>query len=147
MASGDMKMKEEVCGRRVCAVLAATLAVGLGACAKSQVSPVASLDIKQICVIENPKVRTSFLDSYRKALEERGYTVRVLPDTARLSSCPVTSTYVAYWWWDIVLYMRHAELEIYKDEKLAGRAVFEAGQSRLFTDDGKIRELVTQLLP
>jgi hypothetical protein len=122
-------------------------ALGLAACATSKVSPVASLETKQICVIENPKVRASFLDSYRKALEERGYTVRVLPETARLSSCPVTSTYVAYWWWDIVLYMRHAQLEIYQDEKLAGRAVFEAGQSRLFTDDGKIKELVAQLLP
>jgi hypothetical protein len=140
-------MKRQGGGRRGYAVLIAALALGLGACATSQVSPVASLDVKQICVIENPKVRASFLDSYRKALEERGYTVRVLPETARLSSCPVTSTYVAYWWWDIVLYMRHAQLEIYKDEKLAGRAVFEAGQSRLFTDDGKIKELVAQLLP
>jgi hypothetical protein len=139
-----MSMKEEVCGRRVCAVLAAALAVGLGACATKQVSPVAMQDEKRICIVENPKVLHDFLGAYRRALEARGFQVDVIAPASELSACPVTTTYVGFWRWDLVLYLAHAELQVYKGGQPAGRAVYDAHGSRLGAE-GKINDLVDDL--
>lgn len=139
-------MKGEVGGRRVCAVLVAALALGLGACATKQVSPVGgAIEVKRICVIENPRVRLDFLVSYKKALEERGLHVEVFPETAHLSICPVTTQYTANWRWDMVLFLAYADLQIYNDGRTAGRAVFDARGSRFISAEGKIKEMVDDL--
>jgi hypothetical protein len=122
-------------------------ALGLAACATSHVSPVARFETKRICVIENPKVRGDFLNSYRKALEDRGLQVQMFPETTQPDVCPVTSRYVAYFWWDLVFYMRQAEIDVYSDGKHAGRAAFDARGSRFFNTDEKVKELVDQLFP
>jgi hypothetical protein len=116
-------------------------------CASSQVNPIAKLETKRICIIENPKVRGEFINAYRKALVERGFEIQMLPETAQLDACPVTSRYVAYFWWDMVFYMRNAQIDVYSDAKPAGRATFEAGGSRFFSTEDKVKELVTQLFP
>jgi hypothetical protein len=122
-------------------------ALGLVACATSQVSPVARFETKRICVIENPKVRGDFLIAYRKVLEDRGFQVQMFPETAQPNVCPVTSRYVAYFWWDMVFYMRQAEIDVYSDGKHAGRASFDARGSRFFGTEEKVKELVDQLFP
>jgi ribosome modulation factor len=121
-------------------------ALVLCACARNQVAPV-RLEAKEICIIENPRVRSSFLEAYRKALEDRGFTAAVVLPTSAVDVCPVTTKYVAYWRWDLVLYMAQAQLDVYKDGKPAGRAIFHARQSRLISAEGKVRELVDQLFP
>ena len=129
-------------------ILVALVAAGvLAGCASSQVSPVAKLEAKRICVIENSKVRGDFITAYRKALMDRGFEIQMLPETAQLDACPVTSRYVAYFWWDMVFYMRNAQIDVYTDAKPAGRATFEAGGSRFFSTEEKVKELVTQLFP
>lgn len=134
----------------------------LGACARSHVTPVPAAAIQsgpgataanpapaptRICIIENPRVRSDFLDAYKAALSSRGYEVEVVKETPQVSQCPLTTRYVAYWAWDMVLYMRQAELRVYRDGKPAGRAVFQARSSRFIDTEAKVKELVDQLLP
>ena len=129
--------------------------LALWGCARSQVTPVATSAVpaptasgaKRICIIENPRVRSDFLDAYKAALSGRGYEVQVYANTPQVSECPLTTRYVAYWAWDMVLYMRSAELRVYRDGKPAGRAVYQARSSRLVDTESKVRELVDQLLP
>jgi hypothetical protein len=122
-------------------------AVLLAACASSQVAPVAKLETKRICVIDNPKVRGDFITSYRKALEGRGFEIQMFPEGAAPNVCSLTSKYVAFFWWDMVFYMRQAEIDVYTDGKHAGRASFDAGMSRFFSTEEKVKELVDQLFP
>lgn len=122
-------------------------ALGLAACATSHVSPVAKFETKRICVIENPRVRGDFLNAYRKALEHRGLQVQLFPETAQLDACPLTSKYVAFFWWDMVFYMRQAQIDVYSEGKPAGRASFDAQGSRFFSTEEKVKELVDRLFP
>jgi hypothetical protein len=127
-------------------VAAACVAVlVLGGCARHQVAPVAKLEGNQICIIENPRVRADFVEAYRKALGNRGFQTSMVPSTSALNVCPVTSKYVAYWAWDIVLYMQSARLDVYRDGRPAGRAMYNARSSRLVNTEDKIQELVDQL--
>jgi hypothetical protein len=103
--------------------------------------------LKRICIVENSRVREDFLDAYKAALSAKGYEVEVFKNTPQVSQCPLTTRYVAYWAWDMVLYMRYAELRVYRDGKPAGRAVFEARSSRMIDPETKLRELVDQMLP
>ena len=123
----------------------AVAALLLSGCARNHVAPVSMLEVKQVCIIENPRVRADFLEAYRKALQDKGYQADVIPEGSSLGACPVTSKYVAYWAWDLVLYMTSAQLDVYRDGRPAGRALFRARGSRLFTTDSKVRELVDHL--
>jgi hypothetical protein len=129
-------------------VLAALIgALALSACSSSikQVNPVTTLEVKRICIIENPRVIFDFVGAYRKALEERGIQVQVLPDTATLKACPLTSKYTANLRWDLVTYLSYAEISVYSEGQPVGRAIFTAGQTRFFSTDDKIKELADEL--
>lgn len=138
-------------GRRVIAALAAAT-LGAGCAIHQNVTPFAGHDGTQICAIENNAVRFDFLESLRKAVAARGYTVRQLPPGAALRECPVTLTYTANWRWDMAMYMAYAEIRVYKDGAPAGQAVYDAmaggaNLSKFISADEKIRELVVALLP
>ena len=144
--------------RSIIAVVAAVLAAG---CSTSRVTPVppaavredpasaieAGATLKRICIIENARVKGDFLEPYRNALSARGYEVQVFPKTPPSSQCPLTTRYVAYWAWDLVMYLQYAELRVYRDGKPAGRAEFKARSSRLIDTDATLKRLVDQLLP
>ncbi len=134
------------------AMLAAIFVLSLGGCAITQnVSPVEPFDGKEICVIENPAVvQAAFLPTYQQKLEAKGYTVRVLPAAAKVTDCPVTSTYTANWRWDLALYMAFADLRIFTNGKQAGQATYDslsggANLNKFIKADEKIGELVDQL--
>lgn len=131
-------------------VLALTAVLALCACATSRVAPVRSAAKepaqKRICVIENPRVKPEFLESYRTALADRGYDVQVLRK-APPSECPLTSRYTANWAWDLVFYLSYVELRVYRDGEQVGRAEFRARGSRFIDEQSKVKELVDQLLP
>lgn len=147
--------------KSIAVALAATLA--LCACATSRVAPVrpapepprslegepaAVSGVKRICIVENPRVASDFLDSYTVALKEKGYAVEVIRKKAySLTMCPVMSEYVAFWRWDLTYYLAHADLRIYRDGKPAGRAVFNARNSRFITTEGTVKDLVNKLFP
>ncbi|MBL8558548.1 MAG: hypothetical protein JNM47_07500 [Hyphomonadaceae bacterium] len=116
------------------------------------VTPVAATDVKQVCIIENPAVRETFLPVYQRNLESKGYTVRILAPRASTRECPMTSTYTARWSWDFTIYMSIAEITVYQDGQRSGYAKYDsrAGGMRLdkwVNAEQKINELVDQLFP
>ncbi len=126
----------------------------LAACAINQkVTPVESFDGKQVCIIENPAVvQAGFIVAYTQALEQKGYTVQRLAAEAKITDCPVTSTYTANWRWDLALYMSFADIKVFQAGKQTGQAVYDAtrggaNMSKFIKGDEKIRELVNQLFP
>ncbi|MFG6447048.1 Sbal_3080 family lipoprotein [Roseateles sp. BYS180W] len=134
-------------------IIGTGLAFTLSGCAIHQnVKPVGNLDQKQVCVIENPSIRSGFLDAYVRSLNAKGYQVRKLPLSASLVECNITSTYTAHWRWDLALYMAYAEIKVYNVGKPIGEAKYDAtrgmGSMNKFIDaDKKISELVDQLFP
>jgi len=132
------------------ACLPVTLFTG---CAIHQnVRPVGAVGDNLVCVINNPDVRPSVMSSYKKALTEKGYTVRELPQTAAITDCRVTSTYRANWRWDLAMYMHYAEFRVFVDGKERGSAIYDAtrggaNMNKFIDADKKIAELINQLFP
>jgi len=129
------------------------LVLPLAACAiKEQVIPVAldSGAARDICVINNPDVRQEFLDGYKRALEGRNFTVKILPERSSVQACPLTSTYTAEWRWDLSLYLAYADLKIYRNGQVQGEALYDSTQGgmnsgKFIHADAKIQELTNKL--
>lgn len=135
------------------AILAAFLAAAqLAGCAINQsVTPVGPLEGREVCIVDNPAVRATFLDALRKAVSAKGFAVRVLPPGSALKECPVTVTYTANWRWDLALYMAYAEINVFKGGAPAGKAVYDAllggaNLGKFISAEEKVNELVSQLL-
>jgi hypothetical protein len=104
----------------------------------------------EICIIKNEKIRPGFLDAYTDALKAKSVQVRTLDDGASLNECTITSTYTAHWGWDLAMYMKYAEIKVYRSPALIGLAVYDAtwggGRPDKFINaENKIRELVDEL--
>ena len=104
----------------------------------------------EICILKNEKVRQGFLDAYTDALKAKSVQVRTLGESASLNECTITSTYTANWAWDLAMYMKYAEIKVYRSASLVGEAVYDAtwGGGRLdkfINAETKIRELVDEL--
>lgn len=131
---------------------AAAGALLLAGCAINQsVTPVGGLEVREICIVDNPAVRATFLEALRKAVAAKGYTVRVLPANSPLRECPVTVTYTANWRWDLALYMAYAEINVFKAGAPAGKAVYDslgggANMGKFISAEDKVNELVNQLM-
>lgn len=132
-------------GLLVAALSCSALVAGGCSSGRSHVSPVSISSGSEICIIDNPRVRADFLQAYQQALVSRGYAAKVIQSTSSLGACPVTSKYVAYWQWDVVMYMSSAEISVYRDGRPAGRALFDARGSHFTSVEDKVREMVAQL--
>lgn len=130
-------------------IFVALLVPFLGACSSIQkVDPVTSHSGEKVCIVENSDVREGFLASYRRAVEAKGLEVQVVPAASSTRVCPLTSTYTANWNWDLAMYMRYAQISIFRDGQPAGQAMYDAhtaGMSKFINADEKIQELVNQL--
>lgn len=107
---------------------------------------------KEVCVVKNTSVREGFLDTYRSALADKKYAVRVLPESATVKDCEITSTYTAKWRWDLALYMAYAEIKVFKDGDKVGEAIYDsmrgaANMGKFIDADAKIKELTHQVFP
>jgi hypothetical protein len=76
--------------------------------------------------------------------------VKTLAQTATLNDFPITSTYTVNWAWRMALYMRYAEIKVYRSAAMVGEAVYDATWGGLRLDkfisaENKIRELVDEL--
>jgi hypothetical protein len=139
--------------KRTCFAAAAVLfAVANSGCSiKQSVKPVDfSGQPMEVCILKNEDVREGFLEAYTSALNAKSVQVKLLPETASLNECPTTSTYTARWAWDLALYMKYAEIKVYRSAALIGEAVYDAtwGGGRLdkfINAENKIRELVHEL--
>lgn len=131
------------------------LSIGLllsGCSITQKVDPVPKLAEAEICIIQNPDVRESFLETYRRALEAKNLQTRVLPQTATPRDCRQASTYTANWRWDLALYLAFVDINIFADGKSVGRAVYDAlggggNMSKFINAENKIYELVDLLFP
>jgi hypothetical protein len=132
-------------------VVVLVAAVSSGCSIKQSVRPVDfSGQPMEVCILKNEDVRQGFLDAYTGALNEKNVKVKLLPETASLNECITTSTYTARWAWDLALYMKYAEIKVYRSAALVGEAVYDAtwGGGRLdkfINAENKIRELVDEL--
>jgi len=123
-----------------------------GGCAISQTVNPAGITISgaEICIIEDTSVKQGFLTEYRRWLEGRGAIVKTLPQRASIRDCPIVSTYLAKWSWDLTIYMSYAEIKVYQDGVLSGDALYDSrsggGNMGKFIDaEEKIQELASQL--
>lgn len=108
----------------------------------------------QICVIEKLDVRPVFRDELVRAIQEHGFSVRILPPDAPVEACSLSMTYDAKWSWDFVPYMAWAEITVYRDGQRAGEALYSAprgGWSLTFriyeSTASKVDTMVDQLFP
>lgn len=126
----------------------------ISGCTPSQtVTPVAVglIEGRQVCIVENPKVRQGFLEAMKQALVDKGYEVRVLEPSTSLNTCPVTATYTANWRWSQLIktvYMAYAEIKVHNYAKPVGEAIYDSrDMGNQINTEEKARELVKQLFP
>lgn len=141
--------------KRALRTLTVLLAVSSAGCTIIQeVEPVSvqPQTVGEVCVVENPDVREGFLATYRQALHNKGFSTRLLDPGTPVDVCPVTSTYVARWSWDLTIYMAYARIRVFDGGAGAGEALYDAtgggGRMDKFIDaEPKILELVNELFP
>jgi len=139
-------------GTRAIVVAVLFSSLGVGGCVIRQTARPASVATgAEICIIEDPPVRSGFLATVKQALTQRGYRYRMLPPHASVGDCETVLTYVGRWGWDFTIYMTYAKLDLYRNGHLAGDAVYDArkggGRPDKWIDaEPKIDELVASLL-
>ncbi len=98
----------------------------LAACTVVDVRPVirAQHDVKHVCIEENDRVLMSgFLPWLRQSFADHGITTEVY--TGRPADhCEYTATYVAYWNWDMSMYLHQANVQLRKGGETVGVANF-----------------------
>ena len=138
---------------RKSAMLVMTFAFSLSGCAITQsVKPVNTADISEVCIVQNPPVRAGFLQTYVRLLGTKGYKVTQLPPGSTSSACPVVSTYMGLWSWDLALYLSFAEITVFRNGSEEGKAVYDsrgggANMNKFVKGEEKITELVNALFP
>lgn len=120
--------------------------------AQQQISPVSKLSLKQMCIVQNPRVsQAGFLDALQLAMRHKGFDVQMVSPGAGTSACPQVAEYTANYQWDLALYLAYAEIKVYENQKQVGSAVYDArrvvGTSKFIKGEEKVRELVGQLFP
>jgi hypothetical protein len=138
------------------AILVAALAsFFVSGCAVNQdIRPVqlASTAERTICIIEHPATRNTFRDAYQRELQNRGFQAQIIPAGSPYNSCPLTTTYVARWSWDITIYMSFAQIRVFQNGQEAGSAIYDARMAGARLDkwidaDQKVAEMVAELFP
>ena len=105
----------------------------------------------EVCIIEDEAVRKGFLEEFEKVLHEKGIRYVVTDRAYANQNCEWTVTYIARWSWDLALYMSYAEIKVFKNGVLDGKAVYDstrggANMGKFIDAEPKIRELVDELM-
>lgn len=131
-----------------------TILLFSGCSIKQEINPIDTRDTgtKEVCIIKNTAVRTTFLEAYKNALENKQYKVIIKEDNYSAKNCNIISTYTANWRWDLALYLVYAELNVYKQDNLVGKAIYDslhgdANMNKFINAQEKIKELVDKLYP
>jgi hypothetical protein len=135
-------------------VVSLSLALLTGCSIKQTVTPasIAAAPSNEICMIPAQGLREGFHTTYSNLLTQKGFSVRKLSPSASPNSCPLATTYVGNWAWDLALYMVYADIKVYQDGKQVGHANYDAkwggGRPDKFIDaENKITEMVEKLFP
>jgi len=124
----------------------------LGGCAISQNVDQAHIpNAAKLCVIENDRVREGFLPELLGVLDEKGISYVVTDKHVARSGCEWTLTYTARWSWDITIYMSYAEIRVFRNGILDGKAIYDStsgsfNMNKFIDSEPKIRELVEELM-
>ncbi len=81
--------------------------------------------ISHVCIEKNPKVIVSdFLEIVRDEFSEHKISTEVYESNKIPKNCTYHMTYTAFQTWDVVMYMHHAELRLFKGNQKIGDAEF-----------------------
>jgi hypothetical protein len=127
--------------------------VGLAsACTVVHVSPLDPRDrpTKPVCIERNAKVVVEgFLPAVEEGFRRHGIQT-VVYDPPVPSKCQYVLTYTARQSWDIVRFMRYAELRLRDGEKTIGTATYRHrggfGLNKWASTESKMQRLIDQLL-
>lgn len=126
----------------------------LGCSIRQEVVPFANPRIvpTQICMIPAKGLRDGFSEAYRSALETRGFVTRKLPSDSAMDVCELSTRYIGRWSWDITTYMSYADIQVFENGRLVGRATYDArspmvGFNKFIVAEEKIAELTEALFP
>ncbi|WP_296277707.1 Sbal_3080 family lipoprotein [uncultured Acinetobacter sp.] len=110
-------------------------------------------NVKQICVIKNPKVIVDgFEDSIVRSFARYNVKAEIYPANAKPLFCETSMQYTALRTWDIVPYLSYARFTIIKDGRFASDAEFRLkggggmALNKWRSTDTKVDELVDQLM-
>ncbi len=120
-------------------------------CISTRVQPAAPQTIDLICIRENKDV---LMDGFLPNLQEEIHRKKILTEIfsgAPPDYCVYTMTYTANWRWDLAMYLSYARIDLYKDRKPIGKAVFDASFAgldvrKLASAQSKIDPLLAELL-
>ncbi len=125
-----------------------------GCSIKQQVTPVdfAANPAALICVIPADGVRESFTEAYGNALKSKGFTVQILPSVSNPQNCPLSSTLLGRWSWDMAMYLSEVEIKVYQNGREVGSATYNSRRGSFRMDkfisaENKLKELTDQLFP
>ncbi len=124
----------------------------LSACSIKQVVEKAEIPKEALlCVIENKDVREGFLKEFKHVLNSKSIPYKVINESSIPAECEWTATYVANWTWDLALYMSYAEIKVFQNGNLDGKAIYDStkgggNMSKFIDAKSKIRELMNELL-
>jgi hypothetical protein len=124
----------------------------LSSCAISQNVEQAHIpNAAKLCVIENDRVREGFLPELLGVLDEKGIGYVVTGKHAASNGCEWTLTYTARWSWDLAIYMSYAEIKVFRNGILDGKAIYDSTSGafnlgKFIDSEPKIRELVEELM-
>lgn len=109
--------------------------------------------VKQICVINNPKVIIAgFNDSIVRSFARYNINARVYPENSKPALCETTMDYTALRTWDFVTYMSYAKFTLMKEGRIVSEAEFRLKGNGGFalnkwrSTDTKVDELVDVLV-
>ncbi|RON45862.1 hypothetical protein BK666_15205 [Pseudomonas frederiksbergensis] len=135
-------------------ILAATF-LASGCSIKQTVTPaeLSSEIAPEICLIPVEGLREGFNTTYENLLKSKGFHTRQIPSGSAPSSCPLSTTYIGTWSWDLAIYMSYADIRVYQYGQQVGQAEYDSrwGGGRVIDKfinaEKKITELTDQLFP
>ena len=128
-------------------IMALCATIALGGCMSVSGIKATRITGKEICIIDNPQVRSEFRDAYERQLQARGYTTKIIYNP---NDCKITSTFSATYRWAWQIYLSTAELKLFDNGVEIGRVAYHVPSASLEkhgTVEGKIESMVAQLLP
>lgn len=133
------------------ALILITSVVMVSGCSITQsVDPVHETQISNVCVQKNAKVMMGeFEPEVRRQIEAKGIRTSTYSGN-RPYNCRHSLEYTANWQWDLAMYLSFAELRVYEDSQLAGKAVYDARRGggrmdKFGTTAAKIEPLIDEL--
>lgn len=129
--------------------------VALSGCSIKQTVTPAALSAElapEICMIPAAKLRAGFTTAYQASLAEKGFKTRVMSPGSSPDRCELATTYLGRWGWDLLLYMKYADIRVYEHGRQVGQAEYDARwgggrPDKFISAEDKITELTHQLFP